>query len=163
VIIPDVLIQLSPWRWAQSCSKHVEDSNNHIIEEIVRQVGHLPELYEDTRAEKYKIQSTSFLFSTECHIPCTDQCTIWYIMYLVLHFVKKGHSPKSRRHMTGRHKVARWWSAPTGLSTVTLTNATIYNIKFVTCSHFHKLNICICNFTVAIHSACSLVVTFCRG
>lgn len=70
---------------------------------------------------------------------------------------------KSRRRATGRHKVARWWSAPTGLSTVTVTNATIYNKKFVTCSHFHKLNICICNFTVPIHSACSLVVIFCRG
>jgi len=48
------LIELS-WRWAQSCSKHVEDSNKYIIEEIVRQVGHLPELYEDARSEKYKI------------------------------------------------------------------------------------------------------------
>jgi hypothetical protein len=37
-------MQLSSWRWAQSCSKHVEDLNKHIIEEIVRQVGHLPEL-----------------------------------------------------------------------------------------------------------------------
>jgi len=37
------LIQLSSWRWAHSCSKHVEDSNKHIIEEIVRQVGYLPE------------------------------------------------------------------------------------------------------------------------
>jgi len=45
VIIPEVvLIQFSSWRWAQSCSKHVEDSNKHIIEEIVRQVGYLPEL-----------------------------------------------------------------------------------------------------------------------
>ena len=52
-MIPEVvLIQLSSWRWAQSCSKHVEDSNKHIIEEIVRQVGHLPELYEDARSEK---------------------------------------------------------------------------------------------------------------
>jgi hypothetical protein len=34
--------------------KYVEDSNKHIIEEIVRQVGHLPELYEDARSEKYK-------------------------------------------------------------------------------------------------------------
>jgi len=41
--------------WAQSCSKHVEDSNKHIIEEIVRHIGHLPELYEDARSEKYKI------------------------------------------------------------------------------------------------------------
>jgi hypothetical protein len=29
------------------CSKHVEDSNKHIIEEIVREVGHLPEIYID--------------------------------------------------------------------------------------------------------------------
>jgi len=34
----------------------VEDSNKHIIEETVRQVGHLPELYKDARPEKYKIQ-----------------------------------------------------------------------------------------------------------
>jgi hypothetical protein len=33
--------------------KHVEDSNKHVIEEIVRQVGHLPELEEDARSEKY--------------------------------------------------------------------------------------------------------------
>jgi len=32
---------------AQSSSKHVEDSNKHIIEEIVLQVGH------DARSEKY--------------------------------------------------------------------------------------------------------------
>jgi hypothetical protein len=38
-----------------SSSKHVEDSNKHIIEEIVRQVGHRPELYKDARSEKYKI------------------------------------------------------------------------------------------------------------
>jgi len=44
VIIPEVvLIQLSSWGWAHSCSKHVEDSNKHIIEEIVRQVGYLSE------------------------------------------------------------------------------------------------------------------------
>jgi hypothetical protein len=45
---------MSSWGRAQSCSKHVEDSNKHIIEEIVRQVGYLPELYEDTLSEKYK-------------------------------------------------------------------------------------------------------------
>jgi len=46
VIIPDVvLIQLSSWGWAHRCSKHVEDSNKHVIEEIVRQVGYLPELF----------------------------------------------------------------------------------------------------------------------
>jgi hypothetical protein len=44
VVSEAVLIQLSSWGWAQSCSKHVEDSNKHIIEVIVRQVGHLPEL-----------------------------------------------------------------------------------------------------------------------
>jgi len=58
VIIPDVVsIQLSSWRWAQSCSKHVEDSNKHIIEETVRYVGYLPELYEEARSEKYKISN----------------------------------------------------------------------------------------------------------
>ena len=56
MIIPEVvLIQLSSWGWAQSCMKHVEDSNKHIIEESVSQVGHLPELYEDARSGKYKI------------------------------------------------------------------------------------------------------------
>ena len=39
------LMQLSSWGWARGCSKHVEDSNKHIIEETVRQVGYLPELY----------------------------------------------------------------------------------------------------------------------
>jgi len=56
VIVPDVLIQLSSWGWAQGCSKHVEDSNKHIIEENMRQVGYLPELYEDVRSEKYNIK-----------------------------------------------------------------------------------------------------------
>jgi hypothetical protein len=49
------LIQLSSWGWAELCSKHLEDSNKHIIEEIVRKFGYLPELYEDARPEKYKI------------------------------------------------------------------------------------------------------------
>jgi hypothetical protein len=44
-IIPEVvLIQLSSWRWTHSCSKHVENSNKHIIKEIVRQVDYLPKL-----------------------------------------------------------------------------------------------------------------------
>jgi hypothetical protein len=34
---------------------NTEDSNKHIIGEIVRQVGHLQELYEDSKSEKYKI------------------------------------------------------------------------------------------------------------
>ena len=53
MIIPEVvLIQLSSWRWALICSKHVEDSNKRITEEIVCQFGYLPELYEDARSEK---------------------------------------------------------------------------------------------------------------
>jgi hypothetical protein len=55
-----VLIQLSSWRWAQSCSKHVEDSNKHIIEETVHPVGHLPELNEDARSEKCKKSRQSY-------------------------------------------------------------------------------------------------------
>jgi len=41
--------------------KHVEDSNKHITEEIVHQVCHLPELYEDARSERYikKISCTA--------------------------------------------------------------------------------------------------------
>ena len=38
--------------------KHVEDSNKHTIEETVRQVGYLPELYEDARSEK--VQNFAF-------------------------------------------------------------------------------------------------------
>jgi hypothetical protein len=41
-------------RYAGQDGTHVEDSNKHIIEEIVRQIGYLPELYEDARLEKYK-------------------------------------------------------------------------------------------------------------
>jgi len=40
--------------------KYIEDSIKHFIEESVRQVGHLPELYEDAQSEKYiKKKSTS--------------------------------------------------------------------------------------------------------
>jgi hypothetical protein len=31
--------------------KHVDDLNKYIIEEVVRQVGYLPELYEESRSE----------------------------------------------------------------------------------------------------------------
>ena len=48
------LIQLSSWGWARSCSKHIQDSNKHIIEEIVSQVGYPPELYEDALSKKCK-------------------------------------------------------------------------------------------------------------
>jgi len=44
-----------PLRMSTALPKHVEDSNKHITEEIVRQVGYLPELYEDARSKKYKI------------------------------------------------------------------------------------------------------------
>jgi len=61
VIIPEVvLIQLSSWGWAHSCSKHVEDSNKPVIEEIVSQVDYLPELYEDALSEKYNIKNTFY-------------------------------------------------------------------------------------------------------
>jgi len=54
--VPEVvLIQMSSWRWEHSCSKHVKDSNKHITEKVVRQVGCLPELREDGRSEIYKI------------------------------------------------------------------------------------------------------------
>jgi len=54
VIIQEVVfIQLFSWGWAHSCSKHIEDSNKHIIEEIVHQAGYLSALYEDARSEKY--------------------------------------------------------------------------------------------------------------
>jgi len=33
------------------------DPNKHIIEEIVRHFGYLPELYEDARSEKHKKQN----------------------------------------------------------------------------------------------------------
>jgi len=70
VIIPDaVLIQLSSWRWALSYSKHVEDSNKRITEEIVPQVGYLPELYEDARSEKYKNRRNN-----TCSVNCIPSC-----------------------------------------------------------------------------------------
>jgi len=37
--------------------KHAEDSNKHIIEETMRQVGHLPEFYEDAWSEKKMVAS----------------------------------------------------------------------------------------------------------
>jgi hypothetical protein len=65
--IPDVvLIQLPSWGWAQVCSKHVEDSNKRIIEETVRQVGYLPELYEDARSEKYKKKDKNISVAVNC-------------------------------------------------------------------------------------------------
>jgi len=52
-IMPDVvLIQLSSRGWAQSCPKHVEGSNKHIVEEIVPQVGYPLQFNEDALSEK---------------------------------------------------------------------------------------------------------------
>jgi hypothetical protein len=34
-------------------TRHIEDSNKYIIQEIVCQGGYLPELYEDALSEKY--------------------------------------------------------------------------------------------------------------
>jgi len=45
----------------QDSWKHVEDSNKHTIEEIVRQVDYLLELYEDARAEKYFKKNSTYL------------------------------------------------------------------------------------------------------
>jgi hypothetical protein len=56
VIVPDVVsVQLSSLGGAQSCSRHVEDSNKHIIEEIRVKLVTYQKLYEDTQSEKYKI------------------------------------------------------------------------------------------------------------
>ena len=61
---------LSSWGWAQSCLKHVEDSNKHIIEEIVRQVGYWSELYEDAQSEKYKKLGVSSMIHCKLHNVC---------------------------------------------------------------------------------------------
>ena len=56
VIIPEVVfIQLSSWGWEQSYSKHVEDSDKCIIEEIVRQVGYLTEVPDVVRWVLYLV------------------------------------------------------------------------------------------------------------
>jgi hypothetical protein len=71
-----VLILLSSWRWAQSCSKHVEYSNKHIIEEIVRQIGHLPEkkhrvelCYNVIKGQKYfcALMTEEYNIMVECN------------------------------------------------------------------------------------------------
>jgi len=52
---------MSSWRWAQSCSKSLEDSNKRIIEEIVRQVGYLPEVMRIVRRPyKCKIKAVPY-------------------------------------------------------------------------------------------------------
>jgi len=44
------------------------DLNKHIVEEIVHQVSHLPELYEDAWSGKYKI-SHEVIFNNSIHRP----------------------------------------------------------------------------------------------
>ena len=69
MIIPEVvLIQLSSWRWAHSCSKHVEDLNKHIIEEIVRQVDYLPKCFEYIIVHHQEVFCTSSLQYFTVHI-----------------------------------------------------------------------------------------------
>jgi hypothetical protein len=62
--------------------KHVEDSNKHIIEETVCQVGYLPELYEDARSEKYK-KYFSDIYCIRKIVPITP---IGYISYFGIYF-----------------------------------------------------------------------------
>jgi hypothetical protein len=51
------------WWWERGWSKHVEDWNKHIKKKrIVRQVGHLPELYRDARLIKHRI------IQAYCHV-----------------------------------------------------------------------------------------------
>jgi hypothetical protein len=78
VIMPEVVfIQLSSWGWAHSCSKHVEDLNKGNIEETVRQIGYLPELYEDSRPEKYWINFKTCSINSQvngCRYNCMSFC-----------------------------------------------------------------------------------------
>ena len=83
VIIPEaVLIHLSFWGWAQICSKHVDYSNRHIIEEIVCQVVPLPELYEDARSEKYKIYAYAVWYGS------TSSDAANYVWNIVVNSIK---------------------------------------------------------------------------
>jgi hypothetical protein len=52
--------------------KHVEDSNKHIIEEIVSQVGYLLELNQDVRSEKYKILLCIVRRKEKCSRSCCE-------------------------------------------------------------------------------------------
>jgi len=63
-------------------------SNKHIIEEIVRLVGYLPELYEDARSEKYEILWSEMHVALVC-----SKLTVWRMLvrtYLdvLCHFMK---------------------------------------------------------------------------
>jgi hypothetical protein len=80
MIIPEVvLIHLSSLGRTHSCSKHAEDSNKRDIEEIVRQVGYLPELYEDARSEKIlKIFSSTLFIKISINLLKTSGYVIYY-------------------------------------------------------------------------------------
>jgi hypothetical protein len=52
---------LNQLRYHVPRSKHVEFSNKRIMEEIVWQVGYLPELYEDAWSEWYKKVCDNFI------------------------------------------------------------------------------------------------------
>jgi hypothetical protein len=113
IIIPEVvLIQLSSWGCAHSCSKHVGDSNKHIIEEIVHQVGYLPELYEDARSEKYKIipevvlkQLSSWRWAQSCskHVEDSNRHIIEVIVRQV------GYLPEPAVHTAYTVSRYSWW------------------------------------------------------
>jgi hypothetical protein len=88
VIIPDVLIQLSFRGWAHSCSKHVKNSNKHLTEEIMHQVGYLPELYKDAGSKRFKIIDLNFVIISStvyhCKFPTNHQHkTIFYEPYFI--------------------------------------------------------------------------------
>ena len=93
MIIPEVvLIQLSSWRWAQSCLKHVGDPNKHIIEETVRQVGHLPELilcvYFTSLKTVSEAESTQLLCNTRS---CWFFCKLNFIITCIKWWFKTGY------------------------------------------------------------------------
>jgi hypothetical protein len=73
-------MQLSSWRWAQSRSKHVEDSNKHIIEEVVRQVDHLPEASTMLSNNSFKYQFTVIIQLI------SQRNLLWHLSVIILHY-----------------------------------------------------------------------------
>ena len=100
-IIPDVLIQLSSRGWAQSCSKHVEDSNKHTIEETVSQVGYpLQNTLNNVQVYDYQIR-LEFTALTEKRQTTKNRRTILFLI------------PFYRQHMTNaQYVVSTWRIAP---------------------------------------------------
>jgi hypothetical protein len=62
--------------------KHAEDLDKHIIEEIVRQVVHLPELYEDARSKEYNILEMFLNHKIESNVDYTV-CYRRVLTYLI--------------------------------------------------------------------------------